>query len=104
MKKINVSRTNGEWEAIEAKIKELGKKDVNSYLRCEIYKLKKRFDENPISITSADGIIKIKQYYMPDTTYDTIKLIALKMKKPVATVVDEFIINPLLTQRMIPAL
>jgi len=96
-KRVQLSRTEAEWEAIDAKAEELKKKNFNSLMRSELQKIKSKFDECPICITPARGSKKTRNCFMDDETYATLEQIAKRMQRPVASVVDEFIISRLLT-------
>lgn len=94
--RISITRTQGEWDKINRRVIELGKPDLNTYLRSQIFKLQRKFDECPKCITPAEGIMIQKKHYIPETAIETLFTIALKMKKPVGEIIDELIINPLL--------
>lgn len=93
--RIRIQRTEGEWEEI---ISLIGSPDLNRYLQKEIEKLRKKFNECPGCVTCASGNKIEKCHYTKDESYDFLNEVAQIMKKPVSTVVDELIINPLLTR------
>lgn len=96
-KRIKIYRTETEFEALDKRVKELGKPDLNSYLRSEIYKLEKEIKRCPNCITEAKGGEKKERvHYIPDDTYATLLIISRRMNKHVATIIDDFIIAPLL--------
>jgi len=100
-KQLSISKTAGEWELIERKIAESGRKDLNHYIRCESIKIKNAFRNNPTSITNARGGDKIeKRPSLSTTTYNDIEKIAILMKIPVSVLIDRFIINPILTPKL----
>lgn len=96
-KRVQLSRTEAEWAAIDAKAEELKKRDFNSLMRSELQKIKSKFDECPICITPAMGKRKKRNCFMDQETYDALNQIAKRMQRPVASVVDEFIISRLIT-------
>lgn len=100
LKKISISKTEGEWIVIEKRIKESGKANLNIFLRGEICKLKMRHDECPNCVTPADGKMIEKRPFISVKCYEDMKLIALRMRMPVASVIDELILNPLLKERI----
>lgn len=93
--RIRIQRTEGEWEEI---ISLIGSPDLNRYLQKEIEKLRKKFTECRECVTCAAGDKIEKCHYTKDESYDFLNEVARIMKKPVSTVVDELIINPLLTR------
>lgn len=96
-KRIKIFRTEGEFKFLESKVKELGKTDWHFYLRCELHKLQKKFNECPSCITPAEGGEKIeKVHYVSDDTYAMLQELATLMDKTPSVIVDEFIIMPLL--------
>src|ERR1700722_2968743 len=95
--RIKIRRTPTEFILINEKIKLLGKKDLNYFLRCEIRKLTKKYYDDPESITRADGNNKInKVHYVDEGDYNVLVEISGKMKKPVSAIIDDFFISPLL--------
>jgi hypothetical protein len=99
LKRIYLWRTEGEWEVLEAKIKELGKTSFSSYLRSEIPKLQAILNECPDCITPAKGERKEKIISITEESFNTIKEISEKMHTGMASVIDEFLITPLLLER-----
>lgn len=95
-RKIKVARTEGEWAYVMKCAGASG--DINSFLRREIEKLRKKFKECPKCVTMADGDKEEKVHYLADESYNFLIAVSKIMKKPPATVVDELIINPLLTK------
>lgn len=94
--RVRIMRTEGEMIAIDKKIKELGKKDLHSYLYGEIAKLEKKFLENPKLITAATGKTKFFYHCVSPTTYNALKRIAALKDRSINSVVEDFIITPLL--------
>lgn len=92
-KRVQISRTKAEWKVIEQKI---NKKTFKVYLRAELRKIVDKYGECPLCITCADGSRLKKDVFIDTETYTTLKDIATRMKRPVASVIDEFIIAPLL--------
>lgn len=95
-KRIKIFRTKGEFDFIEERVKELGKTDWHFYMRCELHKLEKKFNECPNCITPAEGEKVEKVHYVSDETYDMLLKLAKVMDKTPSLIVDEFIIMPLL--------
>lgn len=93
--RIRIQRTEGEWEEVFSQI---GSPDLNRYLQKEIEKLRKKFTECKECVTYAEGAKIEKCHYTKDDSYEFLNEVAKIMKKPVSTVVDELIINPLLTR------
>src|SRR5450432_3836122 len=102
-KRIKIHRTKGEFKAIDKRVKELGKEDLNSYLRSEIYKLEKEINRCPECITQGTGDEKKPErvHYVSEETYAALLKISRRMKKPVASIIDDFIITPLLQGRAV---
>ena len=100
--RLLIKKTEGEWQLIEKKLKELpGREDVtfNTYMRTEARKMLKKFDQCPNCITPAKGDIKEKRPRVTDETYEKLQIIADRMKINVCDVIEDFIINPLLQGR-----
>lgn len=95
--RVKITRTVAEFVFINDKIKLLGKKNFNYFLRCEIRKLTKKYFEDPESITKADGNEKVhKVHYVDEADYNVLVELSWKMKKPVSAIIDDFFITPLL--------
>lgn len=104
-KKIKIRRTKTEFVIIDKKVKELGKTDLSSFLRGEIYKLEKKFYHSPDLITRGDGCKKMERvHYIDEDTYNVLHKISLRMRKPVSSIIDDFFITPLLLPDMEPVL
>lgn len=95
-KRVKLYRTPAEWKIIERKIQESGKSDFSSFMRSEINKLTSRYNECPYCITVAEGDKIEKACPLTDLSYDILKEISIKMQKPIASILDDFIITPLL--------
>jgi hypothetical protein len=94
--RIPLTRTVGEWEEIERKLKDLGKSDIRSYLWGEISKLQKQFEECPPCVSSASGEKKTIQFCCPKAMYPLLVTMSRIMHRPIASIVDDFFIVPLL--------
>jgi hypothetical protein len=90
---ICLLKTEGEWKEILAK---MGKKNFHSFIVGEVRRLGNSFAECPDCVTKASGKKKYKRPKIPLEYYEKIERIALEMQIPVSTVVDIFIILPLL--------
>jgi hypothetical protein len=95
-KPLSILKTEGEWEIITAKLAESGKKDLSVYIRAEVRKLNISYCQNPQKFFRAPGEKIYKRPHIPLESYNKLKIIADQMKKPVSTIVDMFIIQPLL--------
>lgn len=96
-KRVTITRTSGEWEEIEKRIKKMKRGDINVYLRGELHKLKNQFTECPGCITPASGKPKAKQHCVPIDVYEQLEELSKIMKRPIASIVDDFFIVPLLS-------
>lgn len=95
--RLKLSRTSAEWAIIERKIKESKKKDLNTFLCAEISKLIKNGNKLlEIPEVEEDEKKICKVHYLSDHSYEVLKRISVKMKRPVSSIVDQLIINPLL--------
>jgi hypothetical protein len=96
MKRVKLFRTATEWEIVERKIKESGKTNFSAFLRSEINRIKIMYDECNECVTPADGPKKQKVHSLDEQTYKMFEDISERMHKPIASVIDDFIISPLL--------
>lgn len=94
-KRIKISRTEGEWEEI---LQYVPKSDLNIFLKKEIEKLRKRYQTCTECVTVAEGKRVCKFHYPDQDSHDFLNQLSEIMKKPISTVVDELIINPILTR------
>lgn len=91
--KVKLYRTRAEWEVVKNK---MTKKSLTSFIRCEIKKIAEKHNECPNCVTPAEGEKIEKKFEIDAETYAIFEEIAKKMRKPVASVIDDFIIVPLL--------
>lgn len=99
-KMLSVSKTPGEWSLIEKKVAESGKKNLSCYIRGEAIKIKNAFKNDPSSITTAFGERIEKRPSLHTPIYEEMNAIAKIMKVPVSTLVDRFIIDPILVPKL----
>lgn len=98
-KPLSILKTEGEWDIITKKLAEAGRKDLSVYIRSEVRKLNISYCENPQKFFRAPGEKVYKRPHIPIDAYNKLKIIADNMKKPVSTIVDIFIIQPLLNSK-----
>jgi hypothetical protein len=95
-RRVKLSRTVEEWELIEQRISESGKANFNAFMRSEINRIKIKYAECRLCVSPAEGKRKQKEHFLDEETYQMFQEIASRMQKPVASVIDDFIISPLL--------
>lgn len=95
-KRVTITRTLGEWEEIDKRIKDMKRGDVNVYLRGELHKLKNKFTECPGCITPASGEPTPRQHCVPIDVYERLEELSQLMRRPIGSIVDDFFIVPLL--------
>jgi hypothetical protein len=96
-KPLVIQKTESEWSLILSKIEALGKKDLNGYVRSEVRKLTAEYERCPTAITCANGgSKKSRRPYIHEDSHKILQELSKKMKKPISSIVDEFIILPLL--------
>lgn len=100
MQQVKIIRTQGEWTAIDKKIKDMGIRNIRTHIKYQTIRLAKQFDECENCITKANGSKHRKTFYFDEYCMKFLELVALKMKKPLSSVVDDLIINPLLNERI----
>lgn len=94
--KIYISRTKREWNAIEKKLEELGRKDFSSYVRGSLLLLKKQYKDSPSSVCTAVEKRIQRPQRIPEEYFEMLDVISLRTGLPVSTIVDRLIIDPLL--------
>ena len=94
--RIYISRTESHWKIIDKKIEELGKSNLNSYLRGRISLLVDRFEECPENICSLLEPKIQKQHYVPETYFRMLQKISVKTGIPESTIIDRLIIDKLI--------
>jgi hypothetical protein len=95
-KRVKLLRTATEWELIEKKISESGKSNFNAFMRSEINRIKLKYEECKLCVTPAEGDRIQKEHFLDEETYKMFEEISKRMRKPVASVINDFIIAPLL--------
>lgn len=103
-KEIRLNHTIGEWQYLEELIKREKKCDLHNYLNREISRLKTKNEECPLCISPADGRKKSRKHRVPSEIYQGILQLSARMGKTPGTIIDEFILNPLLPKGKDPAL
>jgi hypothetical protein len=98
---INISRTEGEWEYIQKKVRQLGKTTLNSYIIAEIHRLKTEFEDCRECITPASGRKITKRPEVHISALNDLIEISVLMDKPISAVINELIIVPLLQREMV---
>jgi hypothetical protein len=95
-KMLFLTKTQGEWEAIEDAIRKMGKKNLNTFIIGEVRRLGNAYTECPNCITKASGKKKCKRPKISIESYKKIEKISIQMGVPVSNVIDILIILPLL--------
>lgn len=95
-RRISILRTEGEWKHVMALLYEQKQTDIHGYLHREISRMTNIFKDCEVCITPADGHMKSFRHNIPTHIYEKLLPIAQKMGKPVATIVDDLLITPLL--------
>lgn len=99
-KLLSISKTTGEWCLIEKKISESGKINLSQYIHKEAIKIKNAFKDNPTTITCASGKRVEKRPCIFIGVYEELEGIATIMDISVSTLIDRFVIDPLLTPKI----
>lgn len=94
--RIYLSRTSLEWDLIERRVKELGAKNINSYIRSKIKELSEEAEACPHKIECLSGISIQKTQYLRIDQFEIISTIANKAGVSGGTIVNRLIIEPLL--------
>lgn len=94
--RVFIRRTEAEWEIIKAKISVTCKDDLNLFLRKEIYKLANK-KSGIGSVNYQYGKTTIDKYpSLTPHSYEVLKKLSIIMKRPMSSIVDQYIISPLL--------
>lgn len=96
-KRISLQRTKGEWDQIEKVLKEKGV-DWHSYVRRESSRLVNDHKACDVCVSPAEGNIDRRRHNLPNEMYEELSKLAMRMGKDVGTVIDEFLLTPLLLQ------
>lgn len=96
-KRISLQRTEGEWQKIEQILKDKGI-DWHSYIRRESSRLVNEHKACDVCVSPAEGEIDRRRHNIPIPMYEELSLLAARMGKDVGTVIDEFLLTPLLLQ------
>lgn len=94
--RISLLRTNGEWDRINDHISQDCNTDWSKFWNKRIAVLKENYRKCPSCVTCADGDKVTKILNFTEEQYKLLEAIAFQMKKPVASVIDELIISPIL--------
>lgn len=95
-KRISILKTEGEWHYISQMLADDKNCDLHSYLHREISRLSTKYVECEVCITKADGVLKSYRHNIPTHIYMKLLPLAQKMGKPVATIINDLLITPLL--------
>lgn len=97
LERIHLYRTQEEWDAIDAKVKSMGRKDFKNFLRSEIFKLNNRFESGTDDfIDCATNKKTQRQVFVTEEELRQLRRLSVCTKKSINTVVNEFILSPLL--------
>lgn len=97
LKRVRLTHSREEWTIIQEKLKQLEVRDIQSYLRSEIHKLNRKFIECPSCICSENSKEKVERLtYVTEAEYEILKRISVRAKYPVAALIDNLFIIPLL--------
>lgn len=92
--KLYISRTKKEWETIEQKLSQIGKSDLASFINRKVYQLEKEYKKCPQCVCE---IVEDRKQKKISVSYPKVlQKISVKTGKPISTVLDRLIIEPLL--------
>lgn len=94
--RISITRTHKEWKIVDKKIKELGKKDLSSYIKNQIPRIKEEFEKCPENLCFGGGEKKQRQEYLGIHHYEILSEISEKTGIEKGILVNRLIIEPLL--------
>lgn len=95
-KRLKIFRTFGEIEHIKETITMMGRPSINKYLQAELRKLAKNFSECKKCVTPAGGDKEMIIISVDQEVYQILEELSKLMKKPIASIVDDLFIVPLL--------
>src|SRR5690348_10897883 len=87
--KLYIQLTEGEWERVDEKVRQMGKSDVHSYLRCKLSTLARLYNVCPPCVTNASGEIKKVRHHIPKDILPVLEQISLITQKPISTIVTQ---------------
>lgn len=93
---VKLVRTQGEWDSIDKLLSDAGDNGWCEFLKKNISLLRDQYRKCPTCITPANGDKKKRCIDLNEGQYKLLEAIAFQMKKPVASVIDELIISPIL--------
>lgn len=93
--RITIYKTPTEWENIECRLKQVSKNDIHGYVNNEIQKITSRFISNPENTPNSLGEKNI-QFVIHPSTYMVLKEISKKIDRPIHSIIEEFVLLPLL--------
>lgn len=96
--RITLSKTPKEWENIASRLKEISNKDIHGYVNREIQKITNRYISNPSDVPISSGEKNI-QFTVHPHTYMVLKEISNKMDMPLHSIIEEFVILPLMLSK-----
>lgn len=97
-KRVSIQRTEGEWARVLSVLQSKNQ-DVHGYLRRESSRLVNNYKECGTCVTPAAGDVKRIRHKIPHDIYLVLAEIAEKQGKDVGTVLDEYLITPLLRDK-----
>lgn len=92
-----MTRTQGEWKAVEKRLQDK-KATFHSYLTRKISGLVNEFKRCGECVSPANGEMIRRRHNIPVETFEKLEELASLMGKDVGTIVDEFVIGPMLQQ------
>lgn len=94
--RISLLRTEGEWDKINSYISGDYNADWNKFWNKNISALKDKYRQCPDCVTCAEGGKQRRYLNFTEEQHKLLEAIAFQMKKPVASVIDELILVPIL--------
>jgi hypothetical protein len=94
--RIYISRTQKEWDLIDKKVIQLGKENVNAYIRSKIPQLKNDYKECPECLCAISGERKQRHQYLRADQFEILAEISRITGITEGVIVNKLIIEPLL--------
>lgn len=94
--RVTISKTPTEWRMIDDKLAQLRRANLNSYLRGKISLLCKDYRRSHQQVCQSLERLEKKCEYIDRDDLKVLELISVKTGMPIAQIINQLILNPLL--------
>lgn len=97
MARIFIKKTQEEWNNLSFIMsRQEFRSGLPNFIRRESFRFVQEVKDSPDKISTLENMKIQKEFIFPESQYEELFRLSVILRKPVSTIIDEFVISPLL--------